>query len=211
MSRRRSQANGPLIGLMRPYALRGFEDWKERTSKEIQDQARASLQFQIVESEEDVEFQISNPRSTKFLPMPNCRHRGIVRCFFMPRGFLDGDQRNLAFYLFLMIRESNNLSFRIEPADQSDHAHNYAHIQFCTKIIGRDTLSPIGTPIWIPDSYPAFPLPSSDPLGLFLAMVTAVHGRAGGIESILRKAFLTAGDPSSYAKYIEALTDLLRG
>ena len=103
----------------------------------------------------------------------------------------------MAFDLFLFVKEQNCLAFRFEPPDKPNWSHNYPHVQLSRDLLHR-TVKPKGIPSWLPDSYPAFPLPSSDPLKMFLSLVTAVHGRHKGFESILVEMFQTAGRSIPY-------------
>lgn len=200
-----------LLELMKAYALRGYQDWNDNTPDPIRRRAMNCLNFKIVENEWQTREQVRTLHGTenrKFMPAPKHRHAGIEQCFFMPRSIGNDHDLKLAFDLFLLVNQAKNLAFRLEPADQPGHSHNYAHVQFCRKMMGGD-LYLCGIPSWIPDSYPAFPLPSSNPLKLFLAMLTAVHGRSGGIERMLQDIFQRLGQPKNAVKYIKLLDEML--
>ena len=200
-----------LLELMEAYAIRGYKDWKDNTPNEVQTRARACLKHSIVENDEETKGQIRNlynEKKMKFMPVPNYRHKGIERCFFISRNVGDYHKPKLIFELFLLVNRENNLAFRFEPADQQGYNHDYAHIQFCKKMTENE-IYPKGIPPWIPDSYPAFPLPSSDPLKLFLSMLIAVHGRSDGIEKIFIKIFQDASRPGKIQTYLDTLNGML--
>ena len=192
--------NPDLYELMKRYAAVGFEDWNA-TNGATRKRAQVCLQYQILESEHHI-----TRTPAKFLPMPKLRGKGIDFGFFMPRTINYHGHEKLAFDLFLLVSGSKNLAFRFEPADNPNRSHNYAHIQFCRKFRrGHSEFKPIGLPQWLPDSYPAFPLPSSEPLDLFLFMATALHGRRGGIDAILKEIFQKAGRTLKAVEYLELL------
>ena len=115
-----------------------------------------------------------------------------------------------SFELFALVGRDNSLAFRFEPADEESSTHNYPHMQFCARLLNRQ-LRPGGVPEWLPESYPAFPLPYSDPMRLFLAMLTSIHGREGGLDAILREIFQQAGKIAQWRKYASALDRMLDG
>ena len=198
--------------LLTQYALEGVSDWKE-TDNNTQRRARVRLQHNIVEDEWTARVQIKklhSQASMQFMPMPKHRNEGVGSFFFISRNIGDDGERKLSFELFCLVNEENSLAFRFEPADQEGHAHNYAHVQFCRTMMGKG-ISPDGIPSWLPDSYPAFPLPSSDPLKLFLAMLTAVHGRFGGIEQVLQEIFQKANQTGKVKEYTKLLKEMLDG
>jgi hypothetical protein len=72
---------------------------------------------------------------------------------------------------------------------------------------GDNRLTIDDLPTWVPTSYPAFPLRSSDPIEMFLSMTTSVHGYEGGIIEILQEAL--ARRPGLLRKYLERLASHL--
>ena len=204
-------ADMTVFDLMEAYAVWGYQDWNENTSEQVRRRAMTCLNQKIVESDWQVRAQVRkrhDSKKKKFMPVPKYRHDGIDRCFFMPRSVGNDHEPKLAFDLFLLVNQAKNLAFRLEPADQPRRSHNYAHVQFCRRMMGGD-FDPVGVPSWIPDSYPAFPLPSSEPVQLFLAMLTAVHGRSGGVERVLQDIFQRQSQPTNAAKCVELLGKML--
>ena len=199
-----------LIDLMTQYSLQGLIEWRE-TDESTRARARTSLQNHIEEDEWRVRDQIKKlygQSIMKFMPMPKHGYRGVGPFFFIPRNLGGGDECKLSFDLFFLVNEKKSLAFRFEPADQEGYAHNYAHVQFCRKLMGKE-IAPSDIPSWLPDSYPAFPLPSSDPLKLFLAMLTTVHGRSRGVEEVIREIFQKASQPNKATKYTDVLKKIL--
>ena len=204
-------ADNDLLLLMEAYAILGYEEWNQTTPGKTKVQEKMRLQYRIVESDWQVQNQIRNVHSrepTNFFPIRKHRHDGIDRCFFMPRKVGDDEVLALAFDLVLFVTEEILLAFRFEPADRPEYSHNFPHVQFCRMVAGRQ-LDLTGVPPWIPDSYPAFPLPSSDPLRLFLAMLVAVHGRWGGAENVIRETFQKVGRPAGATPYIQLTNEML--
>jgi hypothetical protein len=64
-------------------------------------------------------------------------------------------------------------------------------------------------PSWLPNKYPAFPLSTTDPLKVFLAMITAIHGYTGGVVSVLQEIFWRAGRAQETLLYLDALKKML--
>jgi hypothetical protein len=73
----------------------------------------------------------------------------------------------------------------------------------------KETIEPHGVPRWLPDRYPAFAISSSEPLLMFLAMATAVHGYMGGVESVLQDIFQKAGRAAESLSYLNELRKIL--
>ena len=200
--------NDLLDDLILQYALSGFGDWKTSTPEEVRRRARACLKNNIFENDGELRYGIGTLAGMKFVPMPKYGYRTIIeQCFFLPKKLISADSEIWMFVLFILISGTRGLAFRFEPAGEGSR-HNYAHMQFCRQIMGDDS-DPIGIPSWIPERDPAFPLPSSDPLMLFLAMLTSVHGRKGGIEEIITTIFQEANQTYRTKKYFDALKQLL--
>ena len=187
--------------LMKEYAEQGFSEWKN-VDLELRNKVRRCLENKIVESEGDFRYEISKPHHGKFFPMPKKGYeRDVKRCFFRAA-------ENQTFELFIFIDDTNSLAFRFEASEEPGSNHNYAHVQFCRKIKEKQ-ICPAEIPSWIPESYPAFPLPSAtDSTKLFLSMTTAVHGRSNGIEIIIRQIFQSLGRSTLTEKYINLLKEM---
>lgn len=200
-----------LRDLMLQYALQGLYDWTENTNRNIQQRARVCLSQKISLSDGDIRHKIVIPNPDVFFPMPKVGYRsGIEQCLFMPRSHGCGDlgSWSWSFILFILLADNNSLAFRFEPAQMAGQRHNYAHMQFCRKIIGIDHI--LGDiPSWIPCRDPAFPLPSSNPVKLFLSMATSVHGREGGVNNVIVDIFQKAGKTAKLKIYEKHLHELL--
>jgi hypothetical protein len=76
----------------------------------------------------------------------------------------------------------------------------------------KKTINLVGVPQWIPDKYPAFPISTSNPLRMFLAMGTAVHGYADrGFADLLVDIFQKAGRTADSTAYLAELALFLGG
>ena len=190
-----------LSELMKEYALHGMRQWRD-VDLDLRSLANRCLGNRVIDSEHELRYQIGRPSHDKFFPMPRGSYQSDLKyCFFRT-------ENRKSFLLCALVNDNNSLILRFEPADEPGFNHNYAHVQFCREDKGVG-ITPLGTPDWIPDSYPAFPLPSSEPLKLFLSMVTAVHGRSNGIQNIFLEIFQEAGRIGKYREYINLLNEML--
>jgi hypothetical protein len=203
-----------LYVLMWLYGQSGIAEW-EKAPADLLPRATRCLHAKIAENEREVEqtlnvaFNEQNASSMSFIPMPaHSKNPKLEQSFFVPLCKIDGQgQRIISFELFVLVRNEDCLAYRFEPAHQSPSRHNYSHVQMCRQVLGGR----IGTeaPDWIPDSYPAHPLYSSEPLSMFLSMMTAVHGYDGGILTVLNELFTQAGRPRDAQTYLDKLREML--
>jgi hypothetical protein len=200
------------LELMRLYARRGIADWKTAPT-ELRGRAARCLGTAIAENEAEANVSIytlydeKNASRLRFIPMPKHPTGGIERCFFIPvRELQSGGKETVAFELFLLVARTDCLAFRFEPAHAARSVHNYAHVQFSRKML-RKTIDVKGVPEWLPDSYPAFPTLTAEPVGAFLCMVTAVHGYKNGCTAVLQDIF--AGRLGELALYLNELKRIL--
>jgi len=198
--------------LMRLYARRGIADWKA-APQELRGRALRCLGTAIAENETEANVTIytkydpTRVNQMRFIPMPKHPKKGIERCFFLPiREVQSGGKEAVAFELFVLVARTDCLAFRFEPAHKLPSVHNYGHVQMSRKML-RKTIEVKGIPDWLPDSYPAFPILTSEPLRAFLCMVTAVHGYENGCTAVLQDIF--AGRASELALYLGELKKIL--
>lgn len=153
--------------------------------------------------------------SPRFFPVPDTCRRWKGKRFDRPRvslfalSYPDGVQSHIAFDLISFVSPEEHrycLVFRFEPADELRYSHGYPHIQFSRSLLRRAV--PIGcVPSWLPDGYPAFPLPARDSTEMFLSMAVAVHGFEGGMKQLIEKLFQDR--PLDVRKYLKRVEDLL--
>ena len=146
----------------------------------------------------------------KFVPMPKCG-KGFERCFFLPIN-KKGELHSLILFLLVNRARRDSLAFRFEHPGISTGPHGYRHLQFARKIAltGRNEVA-FCVPAWLPDSYPAFPVPARNSLEMFLSMVTAVHGFRGerGILCLIQDIFRKAGQPDAARELEKLLNKML--
>jgi hypothetical protein len=203
------------IDLMKLYARAGIADWTA-AHWELRSRAMRCLGAGIAEKFEqarvtiDTIYNSQNLHQLSFIPMPKVSHGGIDRCFFLPVREYDGVEETVTFELFVLVARTDCLAFRFEPAHRLPLTrHGYGHVQMSRKMLRR-TIEVLGIPQWLPNTYPAFPISTSDPLRMFLAMATAVHGYAsGGLEDLLTQIFREASRALDVAPYHDELKDLL--
>lgn len=198
-----------LVELMKLYARRGIADWNAAPALAKQ-KASFVLANKIADNEWEairtIEANVTEGGDERcmFIPMPNINHSGVQHCFFLPIRM--PEQGKAAFDLFLFVDGKNCLGFRFEPADPPDSTHDYGHVQM-NRSMFRKTIAVKGIPQWLPDSYPAFPIRSSEPLQMFLSMATSVHGYGKGMMQVVQEIFQNR--PNDQAKYLEALKGAL--
>ena len=198
---------------MELYARRGLADWKN-TPNPLRKRARQHLTYAgIAENQAEATIAINtiwnqnNMSRIKFIPMPKRSRNAFERCFFLPiREITANGCQSMGFELFVLVDKSNSLAFRYETA-HSGSTHDYGHVQL-TKVLKRRTALP-SIPSWIPDSYPAFPIGTSDPLKVFLAMAVSVHGFSGGFLDVLREVLQKASRTREMGFYVKRLQDML--
>lgn len=199
--------------LMRLYARRGIEDWKKASSI-LRRKASQCLGANIADNEAEAAVTINAtynpdyPKGIRFIPMPKMTRRGIERCFFLPIRRWTSDGLNFSFDLFILVSNKNCLAFRFEPAHAQRSRHNYPHVQPCRRLLLK-SIQPNGVPEWLPDSYPAFPIPAKDPLGIFLSMTVSVHGFRGGMDNLLPDVLRQANRSNEIRSYMQKLQDIM--
>jgi len=203
-----------LIDLMTLYSRRGIADWRNAQG-ELRQRARNCLGTAIAENDAEASvtirtiFNERNANRLRFIPMPKVPTGGIERCFFLPiRETTDKGEEIASFDLFLLVARTDCLAFRFEPAHVPQTTHRYGHVQMSRKML-RKSIEPTGVPKWLPVSYPAFPLATSDPLRMFLSMATAIHGYEGGVTRVLQDIFRGVGRAREVGPYLDELKKLL--
>jgi len=195
------------ISLMQAYARRGMEHWKfvvkDKTKARAVDllgNHRLALLSPSGIDNAILNIFRSPVGKALFFPMPNKNQDNhIEQCFFAP---LRVDDQRMSFDLLLLCGEGNCLGFRFEPRDY-EGTHQYGHIQM-NRRMHKGNVSVGGLPTWIPNHYPAFPLHASDPVAMFLSMVTSVHGYPGGIDELLKEVM----PRPEVQRYFEALQSI---
>lgn len=199
--------------LMRLYARRGIEDWKKASSI-LRRKASQCLGANIADNEAEAAvtinatYNLDCPKGIRFIPMPKMTRRGIERCFFLPIRRRTSGGMNFSFDLFILVSNKNCLAFRFEPAHAQKSRHNYPHVQPSRRLLLK-SIQPNGVPEWLPDSYPAFPIPAKDPLGIFLSMTVSVHGFRGGMDNLLPDVLRQANRSNEIRSYMQKLQDIM--
>ena len=197
--------------LMLEYSKRGIQDWRNVNSL-LRKKSLECLSNAIAENEIEAK-EVIGVKQTKslFVPMPmkTKYNKGFEWCFFLPKRN-NGILNSLILFLLVNRARRNCLAFRFETSLRKNTPHGYPHMQLTRKIAESSSGNSIqGIPEWIPDSYPAFPIPAHDPLEMFLCMVTAVHGFHGGIDHLLVDIFQKASRPYYALQYKNRLTKML--
>lgn len=208
-----------LPSLMELYAKKGVRHWLgKETSQALRTRAEGRLggPTQIANDEVTAVNTIgtfydgTNASQLSLIPMPKCG-KGIERCFFLPvRRKTPVGTEEMSFELLLLVQGKKCLAFRFEPAHSVQGRHGYGHVQMSRKMLkGNIALNEVLG--WLPDSYPAFPISTSNPLKLFFAMITAVHGyeSPGGLRELLIETFQEANRMPELPAYLAELRETL--
>ena len=202
--------------LMLLYARRGIDDWK-KANPMMRQKASRCLGANIADNEAEAAVTINtnyspdgdpHTKRIRFIPMPKINKKGIERSFFLPiRRWMNGGW-NLSFDLFMLVSQKNCLAFRFEPAHAQKSRHSYPHVQLSKRLLLK-SIQPNGVPEWLPENYPAFPIPARDPLGIFLSMTISVHGFHGGMDDLLQDVLERANRPNQVRTYMQELRGIL--
>ena len=202
--------------LMLAYARRGLRDWRE-ADEGLKKTARICLCNGIAEQSRDIEFAVGgrNP-APQFMPTPRHGSSDFEWCFFLPKK-ASGQLEALLLFVLVDRKAKNCLAFRFECS--ADGSHGYSHVQLTSKL-SKSRLSAMDAvdslnvergfvPQWLPDSYPAFPVPAENWTEMFLAMMTAVHGHQGGVDGLIRDLFEGGSSTGLAHRYNEMIEKVL--
>lgn len=200
--------------LMKLYARRGVDEWWRDASAELRKRAPLCLGMGIADDYDQASVAIRatyagvvNSRF-RYIPMPRFpKNPGIDWAFFLPIREA-GHNGRVSFDLFLIVNGRNCIGFRFEPAHPGLTLHGYGHVQACKAML-RSSLPLATLPPWLPDRYPAFAIATSNPLRMFLSMVTAMHGYQGGTTRIILEIFQAASRTRDANLYLNELDALL--
>jgi len=197
--------------LLRNYARLGLRHWANE-SLSVKHRAR-DIDIKIATKQAEADRAVLSPispaamngRKMILIPMP-CRQNRVYAAFFAP--WISGAQSTeLSFDLVVLLQQGPPFAFRFEPTSGYSNAHGYDHVQLNQKL-GRKIVALAGSLPQLPTTYPAFPIPSKDPITRFLAMAVAMHGYPKGVDDILRDAF--DGRPKKMHKtFLDMTTKML--
>lgn len=196
--------------IMRSYVHLCIQDWKQVPGQLRRTLARCLPAGVIAENVHEAVESISRTYDhddhsrLRFIPMPTERSK-TGSFFFLPILHVSPSGDRVRSFELLLIRSSKHcVAFRFEGPSRG--RHGYSHIQLC-RTLHRKNVQVQCLPQWIHQSYPAFPSPGRDSLGIFLSMATAVHGlHDGGLLKVFRDVFQNRASLSrQYARSLETL------
>ena len=198
--------------LLLAYARLGLQHWA-RESYLVKTRARAigvNIATQIGAAAHAVTrpFQpfVVNGNPMTLIPMP-CKQNHVFAAFFAP-WLGNAGWQGLSFDLVVLLRQGAPFAFRFEPASQySTTTHGYDHVQL-NQSLGQRQVPLVGAVSPLPTTYPAFPIPSQDPVTRFLAMAVAMHGFPSGVDGVFDDAF--KGQPKKRKTYLDMTVAMLR-
>ena len=124
----------------------------------------------------------------RLIPMP-CKQNRVYAAFFAPWVGGTTGTAGLSFDLVILSQQGSPFAFRFEPGSQSSTtAHGYDHVQM-NESLGQKQVPLAGVATPLPTTYPAFPIPSRDPVARFLTVAVAMHGYPSGVDNVLQAAF----------------------
>ena len=202
-----------LSDLLRLYAQRGVADWQKAPSG-VRRRAEACLGAEIADHPAEAVITLNtvydrtNANQLRFIPMPKHPAKGGIEwSFFIPVCEFRGALFSVAFELFLLVSGTDCLAYRFEQAHPPPSTHNYGHVQMSQALLRKTILAT--THKWIPVRYPAHPLGTSDPLRMFLAMATAMHGYSNGVLRVIQEIYQAASRAGDAARYVDELQKML--
>lgn len=179
--------------LLLAYARLGLRHWA-RESPRVKARARR-LGVDIAEKNAVAERAVTSPfrksavnrNPMRLIPMP-CKQNRVFAAFFVP-WVGSGGRGGLSFDLVVLSQQGPPFAFRFEPRSQYPMTpHGYDHVQLNESLIQRQVALQ-GAVSALPTRYPAFPIPSKNPVTRFLAMAVAMHGFPSGVDDVLDGAF----------------------
>lgn len=182
--------------LLLAYARLGVRDWNSQP-RNIKNFKERKLGVHIASNENIAERAVVSPfvanssgsDSLKLIPMPQ-KQKSVYAAFFAPWLSRQGskDQQNLAFDLVVLTQQGPTMAFRFEPASTYPNStHGYDHVQL-NESLGQRQVSLDYAITNLPTTYPAFPIPSKEPVTRFLSMVVSIHGFPCGTNSVIQTA-----------------------
>lgn len=194
--------------LMRRYALAGVKDWQQSRSEREQRIVERELGAKILVSEHDVGWAVGRERKRQeacLVPARGLTTNDVNWAFFVPRREVKNAE--WMFDLIFWLPEGKHICFRLEPADREDGArHGYSHVQLSWRFNGKQS-TPRSPLKWLPDSYPAFPIPGKCSLDRFLMLVVALHGFPACTRTVLDDIW--TGRASKGREYFDRVQGLL--
>ena len=197
--------------LLLAYARLGLQHWANESLR-VKARARA-IRVDIATQRAAAENAVTNPfrplssngNSMRLIPMP-CEQNRVYAAFFAP--WISGTgPAGLSFDLVVLSQQGPPLAFRFEPGSQySVTPHGYDHVQL-NESLGHQQVPLGGGVTPLPTTYPAFPIPSKDPVTRFLAMAVAMHGYPSGVDKVLQAAF--QGKANRRRTYMEITKKIL--
>ena len=197
--------------LLLAYARLGLRHWSSE-SQRVKARAR-TIRVDIATQQAAAEYAVTSPfrpfsangNPMRLIPMP-CKQRRVFAAFFAPWVGQAG-QAGLSFDLVVLLQQGPPFAFRFEPGSQfSVTAHGYDHVQL-NESLGQQQIPLGGGVNPLPTTYPAFPIPSRDPVARFLTMAVTMHGYPSGVDNILNDAF--KGQPKKRKKYLDITKAML--
>ena len=174
--------------LMCRYALAGVEDfneWQKSGGNTARSTIEKSLRARIAASKDDAMRAVCQQKGTNthLVPARRLTTSDIEWAFFKPRQ--EGGRTEWMFDVVFWLPSCKHICFRLEPSDQGDDArHGYSHVQLSWRFNGKQSV-PQRPLKWLPDSYPAFPIPGKCSLDRFLMLVTALQGFPACTKTVL--------------------------
>lgn len=194
--------------LMRRYALAGVKDWRQSDKRTAQETVEQQLGARIAASDHDAALAVGQQgpgRNGYLVPARRLTAHDVEWAFFKPR--LEAVGAEWMFDLVFWLPNCKHICFRLEPADQSGEArHGYGHVQLSWRFNGKQSV-PRNPLKWLPDSYPAFPMPGKCSLDRFLMLVAALHGFPACTRTVL--AEIWTGRPTKGQEYVNRVHSLL--
>ena len=201
-----------LVELMRLYVRKGVRDWRTHYPTHARRDTECTLKLRIAQNDHDAVAVLDGNRKrtgAEFIPMPRLDAPKIEWAFFAPRRKTADPAAGWVFDLLLLLEQGRHIGFRLESADgYEDARHGFSHVQLSWRFRHRQ-VEPEAALKWLPDSYPAFPLPGNESTDRFLMLLVALHGFPTGTGELLRE--MDPGRPAWGKRFADRASRLLGG
>ena len=194
--------------LMRRYALAGVKDWQQSDKRMARESIERQLGAKIAASDHDATRAVDQQRGGRnryLVPARRLTADNVEWAFFKPRR--ETVDAEWMFDVVFWLPNCKHICFRLEPAARNGEArHGYDHVQLSWRFNGKQSV-PQEPLKWLPDSYPAFPMPGKCSLDRFLMLVAALHGFPACTRTVL--AEIWTGWPRRGQEYVDRVHSLL--
>lgn len=199
--------------LLRKIAESGLRHWRD-ASPDLPRRLPTFLSTKLISNSEELDHILNknsfpSEDSTDYKLIPLYLHDDDSAFFLLPL-WEKRHSPDFTARLHLVIVKKDpaayTVAFRFEPPDLRGDRHTYWHVQLTSRIGHRQFALP-KSPEWLPQSYPALPLPALEGFSdLLICSFVACAGYPEKVRDIFKKRLqLGVRDQANYVRRIDAL------